>query len=119
MHTEPLFGFSEELATDPKWKPARRYVPFLPFQKYYWFLFGPPTVTTLYFLAEITMFMAKRGKAMDILAVYTFFLRFDLVFTSIGLSFWQIIGLYSLMRLIESHWFTWVTSMSVGLISFS
>merc|ERR1712137_1383778 len=112
MHTEPLFSFSEDLATKPKWKPLRRFVPFLPYQKYYWFLFGPPAVTTFLFLWEITVFMAKRGRPADILAVYLFFLRFDLVFTALGLSPFQAIGLYFLMRLIESHWFTWVTSMS-------
>merc|ERR1712137_989748 len=88
MHTEPLFSFSEDLATKPKWKPLRRFVPFLPYQKYYWFLFGPPAVTTFLFLWEITVFMAKRGRPADILAVYLFFLRFDLFFGRL-LSLWQ------------------------------
>lgn len=112
MHVEPLFSFSDELATKPKWKPWRRFVPFLPYQKFYWFLFGPPVVTTLLFMYENTVFMAKRGIALDIIAVYLFFVRFDMVYTNF-LPPLQVIGLYFLMRFIESHWFTWVTSMNV------
>lgn len=118
MHVEPLFSFSDELATKPKWKPWKRFVPFLPYQKFYWFLFGPPVVTTLLFMYENTVFMAKRGISLDIIAVYLFFVRFDMVFTNF-LPPLQVIALYFLMRFIESHWFTWVTSMNVSFrISF-
>ena len=117
FHVEPLFSFSEELVSKPKWKPSRRFLPILPYQKYYWFLFGPPVVTTLMLLVEEKIFMAKRGLPADIIACFLFFIRFDLIFTMMGLSPMQVIGLYFLMRLVETHWFTWVTSMNVGIHS--
>ena len=112
MHTEPLFSFSDDLVTDGKWKPLRRFVPFLPYQHYYWFLFGPPVVTTLLFVYENVLHMVRRGVLADLLAVFAFYMRFDLTFAPM-LHPHQVLFLYFLMRLIESHWFTWVTSMNV------
>lgn len=111
MHVEPLFSFSDDLVTETKWKPWRRFVPFLPYQKFYWFVFGPPAVTTFLFFYENMVFGIKRGRVADLFAVLLFFLRFDIVYTSI-VSPIQVVILYALMRFIESHWFTWVTSMN-------
>lgn len=109
MHVEPLFSFSTELVSTRPWKFFKA----LPFQKYYWWLFGPPVVTTLLFFYENAEFIAKRGRLADLLAVASFYLRYDLIFRHyVGLSASDTVLLYVLLRVIESHWFTWVTSMN-------
>merc|ERR1712232_62211 len=65
MHVEPVFSFSTLLVE----KLPRRYLPVLAYQKYYWWIVGPPTVTTALFVQQNLVFMAQYGTLPDLLAV--------------------------------------------------
>lgn len=113
FHTEPFFAFSEDLVTDPRFKASKRYIKnWIPYQHLLWFLFGPPAVTTILFLVENVEWLATRASYADTFAVVSFYVRFDLVYGYFLPDFWSRIALFTLMRVLESHWFTWVTSMS-------
>jgi len=108
MHVEPVFSFSPVLVD----KMPKRYFPFIPYQKAYWWVLGPPTVTTVLFWQQIIIFLAKYGFWADMLMSGAFFLRFDLTYRSIAVSPWEVVYLMAAMRFLETHWFTWVTSMN-------
>eukprot|EP01013_Petalomonas_cantuscygni_P043278 TRINITY_DN8045_c0_g1_i1.p1 TRINITY_DN8045_c0_g1~~TRINITY_DN8045_c0_g1_i1.p1 ORF type:complete len:637 (+),score=91.43 TRINITY_DN8045_c0_g1_i1:123-2033(+) len=85
----------------------------LPHQRAYWWMFGPPTVTTVIFLLQVAAQLLRTREAADIAAVAGFFVRMYVQFGLVcGMSVWQVVGLYFAFRLFESHWFTWITSMS-------
>ena len=116
IHTEPLFSFSEELVQtkNAKLKHSKHFVKFLEYQHYYWFLFGPPMVTTFLFLLENSVFIVTKASFFDIFSVFLYFVRFDLTFRCyLSIDPLKVIFLYFLMRFMESHWFTWITSMNV------
>merc|ERR1712151_538498 len=81
------------------------------YQKYLWFLFGPPVVTTLLFVFQTIYYMFARKKWWDIVWVLTYFIRLGYTFGPY-LGFAGCVKLYFATRVIETQWFTWVTSMS-------
>jgi fatty acid desaturase len=57
--------------------------------------------------------MLQTRHALDFVSVFAFFVRNYLVFSVwLGMPAGQLFGLYMFMRFLESHWFTWITSMS-------
>jgi len=106
VHTEPLFLFDSEMAKEAK-------VPqiMLSNQRNYWWFFGPPTVTTLLFVYQNIVFVLRYSYWVDLFWVIAYFCRFFYTY-SFFLSGWDCIKLYFALRFIESHWFTWVTSMN-------
>jgi len=87
---------------------------FLPYHKQhlYWHLLGPPTTLTIYFHVEIILFVILKKKWVDILMIVLYMTRFMLLFTPVTGGFWGAISLYFMARLLESHWFMWVTQMN-------
>jgi len=83
----------------------------LPYQQYYWWILGPPTVTTLVFVIQNLFFVLKYKMWQDLFWVASFFARYIYVYSR-WLSGWEVFYLYLCFRFLESHWFTWVTSMS-------
>jgi len=103
----PLFLFGEA------WFDAGYfYFPFLiPIQKYTWFFMGPPFVTTFLFVAQNIWYVINRRRLEDFLWMSSYFLRFYFQYGPyIGLM--GCVKLYYATRVIETQWFTWVTSMS-------
>lgn len=103
----PTFMFGEAYFDCRRW-----YIPaMIPFQKYFWFLLGPPTVTTLLFFAQCIYYMINRKKYWDMFWVMSYFVRFGCTYGPyLGLG--GTVKLYFAMRILETQWFTWVTSMS-------
>jgi len=103
IHTEPVFIWGTEM--------LRKGWSLLPYQQYYWWILGPPTVTTFVFVFQNLWFVLKLGLWVDFLWVVLYFARFIYSY-SYFLTGWEMFSLYLLTRFWESHWFTWVTSMS-------
>jgi len=107
IHTDPLFVWDGEMTKEPIAKKNK----FLAYQNRYWWIFGPPSVTTVLFIYQNIMFIFRFQQWRDFCWVLAFFLRFAFSYSLI-LSGWQCLLLYFWMRFVESHWFTWVTSMN-------
>jgi fatty acid desaturase/predicted heme/steroid binding protein len=84
---------------------------FTPYQAHYWWLFGPPTVVTALFHFENLRTLIKHGRWFELCVLLSGYVRFFALYTPV-LGFQSAVILYCAMRLIESHWFTWVTSMN-------
>jgi len=80
-------------------------------QHRYWYLIGPPLLLPTYFHMENVFFCFKRGEWLDLAWTGSYYLRFFCLFVPyLGvLDAWK---LYFFFRMIESHWFVWVTQMS-------
>jgi fatty acid desaturase len=112
-----VIGLDPDIANDPlflvgqKMLEARRGWRYTPYQHRYWWVFGPPLVTTLlFFYQNIKFVLPRKLRAEKILTIafFTIYISYFWYFS----SFWKMFGLYWTFRLIESQWFTWVTSMS-------
>jgi len=106
IRNDPLFLFGENqgkmnLVT---WK-------FIPWQNIYWFLLGPPTVTTFLFLYDNLRHVFKFKCFTDFLWITLFLVRWHFTYTPV-IGGWNAAVLYFTMRFFESLWFTWVTSMN-------
>jgi fatty acid desaturase 2 (delta-6 desaturase) len=103
----PLFVFDE------KWFGKGRYYfrALVPFQKYVWFLLGPPVVTTFLFVYMNARYVIEGARFGDMLWMASYFIRFSYQF-GYHLDTWGLIKLYYATRIIETQWFTWVTSMN-------
>lgn len=105
LHTEPLFVFSDvESLLKKGWK-------LLPYQHLYWWFLGPPLVTTVIFVPQNLRYVIVYKLWDDLCWVLSYYIRFVLIYSQF-LTGWQCVILYFGMRFWESHWFTWVTSMS-------
>jgi len=103
LHTEPVFIWSDSLLKKG-WK-------LLPYQHLYWWFLGPPLVTTLIFVPQNLRYVLTYGLWSDLFWMLSFFVRFGWTYSHF-LSGWDCMILYFSLRFWESHWFTWVTSMS-------
>jgi len=83
----------------------------IPYQTITWWFLGPPTVTTIVFVIQTFWIVIARRKYWDMLWIFSAFVRLRYTFYPY-LGFWGCLKLYYVTRLIESHWFTWVTSMN-------
>jgi fatty acid desaturase/predicted heme/steroid binding protein len=105
IDNDPLFLLGARMVDQRRgWRLSRH-------QHLYWYFLGPPLVTTLLFIYQNLKFVQRRRLHAEKLWIVGYFLRFALTFgTAYGVL--GCIALYFSMRLIESNWFTWVTSMS-------
>ncbi|XP_067686671.1 fatty acid desaturase 2-like [Haliotis asinina] len=81
------------------------------FQHNYFFLLGPPLLLPIYFHFENFYFVFKRKDWWDLMWTTLFFTKLSLVYSPL-LGHWGTFWFYMLVRLVESHWFVWVTQMS-------
>jgi len=103
IHTEPVFIWGAQM--------AKKGWSLLPYQQLYWWILGPPTVTTFVFVIQNLLYVFKFHLWIDLFWVLIYFFRFGFVFSRF-LSGWDVVLLYFCLRFWVSHWFTWVTSMS-------
>uniref|UniRef100_A0A8C7EW93 Fatty acid desaturase 3 n=2 Tax=Neovison vison TaxID=452646 RepID=A0A8C7EW93_NEOVI len=91
-------------------KKKRRYLPYHR-QHLYFFLIGPPALLPLYFQWYIFYFVIQRKKWVDLAWMITFYARLFLTYGPfLGLK--GVLGLFFVVRFLESHWFVWVTQMN-------
>ncbi|XP_078472013.1 acyl-CoA 6-desaturase-like isoform X2 [Lampetra fluviatilis] len=80
-------------------------------QHKYFFLIGPPLLIPVYFHMQIISTMFKRRDWVDLVWSVTYYIRYFLTYT----PFYGLLGAMALIfvvRVIESHWFVWVTQMN-------
>ncbi|XP_044537946.1 fatty acid desaturase 3-like [Gracilinanus agilis] len=91
-------------------KKKRRYLPYN-HQHQYFFLIGPPLLTLVNFEVENLAYMLVCMKWADLVWAISFYIRFF----SFYAPFYGIPGtllLFASVRVLESHWFVWVTQMN-------
>lgn len=105
--TLPLFLFGEA------YFDAGRYYfrKLIPYQTVTWWFFGPPTVATIVFVVQTIWIVIQKRKYYDMFFMYTAYLRIKYTYYPY-LGFSGCMKLYFAVRFIESHWFTWITSLS-------
>ncbi|XP_072034199.1 acyl-CoA 6-desaturase-like isoform X2 [Amphiura filiformis] len=86
---------------------------FMPYnyQAKYFFFLGPPLVLPVLFHIVNITYVFKRKVWTDIAWTVVYFTRLFWMFTPL-LGAWGTFWMYMLVRLLESHWFVWVTQMS-------
>jgi len=106
IHNWPLFLFSVNMVSwNLGWVGT-------PFQHIYWFIFGPPLVATVLFPFQVIRHVFfKRIIVSDAISLVLFFVRwFGTYGPLLGtMGAWK---LYWAVRLFDSLWFTWITSMN-------
>eukprot|EP00658_Telonema_sp_P-2_P051870 TRINITY_DN3998_c0_g1_i1.p1 TRINITY_DN3998_c0_g1~~TRINITY_DN3998_c0_g1_i1.p1 ORF type:complete len:438 (-),score=94.72 TRINITY_DN3998_c0_g1_i1:325-1638(-) len=92
-----------------KWAAAKR--GFMPYhwQHKYWYFVGPPFLLPVYFHADVLQYVLSRNKGTDLLLIAAAAARW-LWLTDATIM--ETLTLYMFVRVIESHWFTWVTQMN-------
>ncbi|XP_056013481.1 acyl-CoA 6-desaturase-like isoform X4 [Ostrea edulis] len=77
-------------------------------QHKYFFLIGPPLLFPVYFQFMLFRHIFTRRLWKDFIVVMAFYVKFFYLYTNIlGLG-WTLVY-YEIMRVLESHWFTWVS----------
>uniref|UniRef100_A0A8C6VAS1 Cytochrome b5 heme-binding domain-containing protein n=1 Tax=Naja naja TaxID=35670 RepID=A0A8C6VAS1_NAJNA len=86
---------------------------FMPYnhQHKYFFLLGPPALVPFYLQWYVFYFVVQRKNWVDLAWMVTFYLRFFITYSFL-LDLKSLLGLFLLLRIIESHWFVWVTQMN-------
>jgi len=86
---------------------------FMPYsyQHHYWHLIGPPLLIPIYFQYEQTTWAIKTKQWLDLFWVSTFYMKFALLYVPLC-GWWGAFWLYMFMRVVESHWFVYVTQMN-------
>ncbi|KAM3854418.1 acyl-CoA (8-3)-desaturase-like isoform 3-T3 [Vipera latastei] len=110
--------FIGELAADqPSFEPNKnlgiKKKKFMPYnhQHKYFFLLGPPALVPFYLQWYVFYFVVQRKQWADLAWMITFYLRFFITYSFL-LDLKSLLGLFLLLRVIESHWFVWVTQMN-------
>ncbi|XP_045039487.2 fatty acid desaturase 3 isoform X1 [Desmodus rotundus] len=91
-------------------RKKRRYLPYN-HQHLYFFLIGPPLLTLVNFEVENLAYMLVCMQWRDFLWAASFYSRFFLSY----LPFYSVSGallLFVAVRVLESHWFVWITQMN-------
>ena len=91
-------------------KKKRRYLPYN-HQHLYFFLIGPPLLTLVNFEVENLAYMLVCMQWTDLLWAASFYSRFFLSYS----PFYGATGtllLFVAVRVLESHWFVWITQMN-------
>ncbi|KAF6103267.1 fatty acid desaturase 3 [Phyllostomus discolor] len=91
-------------------RKKRRYLPYN-HQHLYFFLIGPPLLTLVNFEVENLAYMLVCMQWRDLLWAASFYSRFFLSY----LPFYSVSGvllLFVAVRVLESHWFVWITQMN-------
>ncbi|KAM6961006.1 acyl-CoA Delta-4 desaturase-like [Aplochiton taeniatus] len=80
-------------------------------QHKYFFLIGPPLLIPVYFHIQIVQTMLSRRDWVDLAWCMTFYLRFLYSYVPFY-GFFGALALILFVRILESHWFVWVTQMN-------
>lgn len=81
------------------------------YQHKYFFFIGPPLLIPVYFQFQIIHNMIAHGLWVDLLWCISYYIRYLLCYSQFYGLFGAVL-LFNVVRIIESHWFVWVTQMS-------
>jgi len=86
---------------------------FMPYsyQHRYWHFIGPPLLVPVYFQYEQISWIIKTRHWVDLCWLITFYIKFGLIYVPL-LGWWGAFWLYMIMRVVESHYFVYVTQMN-------
>ncbi|XP_053252585.1 acyl-CoA (8-3)-desaturase-like isoform X2 [Podarcis raffonei] len=104
-----LFALGKKLSVELGVK-KKKYMPYNHQHKYF-FILGPPALVPFYLQWYIFYFVVQRKQWADLAWMVTFYIRFFLTYSYL-LELKGLLGLFFLLRFIESHWFVWVTQMN-------
>ncbi|XP_007526393.1 acyl-CoA (8-3)-desaturase-like [Erinaceus europaeus] len=91
-------------------KQKKKHMPYNHQHKYF-FLIGPPTFLPLYMQWYFFYFVVQKKKWVDLAWMLSFYVRISLTYVPL-LGLRGFLGLFFLVRFLESNWFMWVTQMS-------
>jgi len=92
---------------------GRKKLGFMPYslQHYYWHFIGPPLLVPIYFQVEHLSWAIANRRWVDLFWVSTFYMKFIFLYYPL-LGLWGMIVFHTLLRIVESHWFVYVTQMN-------
>ncbi|CAH1788188.1 unnamed protein product [Owenia fusiformis] len=77
-------------------------------QHNYFFALGPPLLFPVFFQIMTIRHIIKRRLWKDALSTFGFYVKLLVLYYPM-LGFWWTLAFYEITRIIESHWFTWVS----------
>jgi len=80
-------------------------------QHYYWHFIGPPLLIPFYFQYEHLTWAFKNKRWVDLFWVSTFYMKLIALYYPL-MGGWNLVWFYLLFRVVESHWFVYVTQMN-------
>ncbi|OBS58746.1 hypothetical protein A6R68_10074 [Neotoma lepida] len=110
INMHPLFFALGKVLSVELGKQKKKHMPYNHQHKYF-FLIGPPALLPLYFQWYIFYFVVQRKKWVDLAWMLSFYARvFFTYMPLLGLK--GLLGLFFIVRFLESNWFVWVTQMN-------
>ncbi|XP_064144014.1 acyl-CoA (8-3)-desaturase isoform X1 [Loxodonta africana] len=110
INMHPFFFALGKILSVELGKQKKKYMPYNHQHKYF-FLIGPPALLPLYFQWYIFYFVVQRKKWVDLAWMITFYVRIVLTYMPL-LGLKGFLGLFFMVRFLESNWFVWVTQMN-------
>ncbi|XP_078326001.1 acyl-CoA 6-desaturase-like isoform X3 [Crassostrea virginica] len=106
VRVDQLFVVGEKMPIEVA-KSNKSAMPYNQQHKYFFFI-GPPLLFPVYFQFMLFRHIFTRRLWKDFIVVMAFYVKFFYLYTSmLGLG-WCLVY-YEIMRVLESHWFTWVS----------
>jgi fatty acid desaturase 2 (delta-6 desaturase) len=105
----PILVVGENVATEYGRKKLK-YLPYASQHKYFYFMVVP-LMMPIYYIFQIPLFVIKNKYWLELFWMSTFWLRWHLMFSGF-FGFWGMLGFYTVVRVVESHWAVWVNLMS-------
>ncbi|KAG8505684.1 Acyl-CoA (8-3)-desaturase [Galemys pyrenaicus] len=110
INMHPFFFALGKILSVELGKQKKKYMPYNHQHKYF-FLIGPPALLPLYFQWYVFYFVIQRKKWVDLAWMISFYARFSLTYVPL-LGLKGFLGLFFMVRFLESNWFVWVTQMN-------
>ncbi|KAB0389805.1 hypothetical protein E2I00_000541, partial [Balaenoptera physalus] len=110
INMHPFFFALGKILSVELGKQKKKYMPYN-HQHRYFFLIGPPALLPLYFQWYIFYFVIQRKKWVDLAWMISFYVRIFLTYVPL-LGLKGFLGLFFMVRFLESNWFVWVTQMN-------
>lgn len=110
INMHPLFFALGKVLPVELGREKKKHMPYNHQHKYF-FLIGPPALLPLYFQWYIFYFVVQRKKWVDLAWMLSFYARIFFTYMPL-LGLKGFLGLFFIVRFLESNWFVWVTQMN-------
>nr|XP_011718717.1 fatty acid desaturase 1 [Macaca nemestrina] len=110
INMHPFFFALGKILSVELGKQKKKYMPYNHQHKYF-FLIGPPALVPFFFQWYVFYFVIQRKKWVDLAWMITFYIRLLLTYVPL-LGLKAFLGLFFIVRFLESNWFVWVTQMN-------
>ncbi|XP_012941605.1 fatty acid desaturase 2 [Aplysia californica] len=111
VRTEALFLLGDTLPVEWAKKQGDKMLVPYNLQNYYFFLLGPPLIIGFYWPAATVYYLLKKKSPLQTAVVVGYYLQTALLFGPL-LGFWGFIKFSIIERLLESNWFSWVSTIN-------